>query len=363
MITVVWMIITTAAAVFFFVEIERAKKSAVTEIVLSKAWSNRFARQVLEEKKAEYLEKNEKYHTYSDKKVKKKIKELDKQTASYKKSEEAYFAGKKFSVLDIIPLFGYQLLTDIKLDGDSDLLRKLTLSCERMGYIELERSQETGNKKNSSIYAYYLIASLISFLIVGIMCAFFLGILMINIGNQGISVYVPMLVGFAGPTLYGYLPYDNLRTHALKRQDEIDKEFPNAISKITLLVMAGMNIAKAIEETANSGDSLMYRELRLAVKEINNAATLQSALVRLQCRCNNKYIDKMVTIAAKSYVSGNANLAADLKAVNDECWLDKKHNARRMGEAVQNKLFIPTMLMFVGILIVIIVPAMAGLSL
>ena len=363
MITVVWMVIMTAVAVFFLIEIGKAQKTAVAEIVLSKAWSNRLARQVLEEKKAEYLENNEKYHTYSDKKVKKKIKEWDKQIASYQKTEEAYFSGKRFSVLDIIPLFGYQLLVDIRLDGDSDLLRKLTLSCERTGYIELERDQVTADKKNSSIYAYYLIASLISFLSVGVMCALFLGVLMINIGNQGVSLILPMLVGFAGPTLYGYVPYDNLRSNAAKRQDEIDRDFPNAISKIALLVTAGMNITKAIEETANSDNSLMYRELRLAVKEMNKAATMQSALIRLQCRCNNKYLDKMVTIVTKSYVSGNANLADDLKDVNDECWLDKKHNARRMGEAVQNKLFIPTMLMFVGILIVIIVPAMAGFSL
>lgn len=363
MITVVWMTVVTAAAIFFLVEIGRAQKSAVAEIVLSKAWSNRFARQILEEKKAEYLENNEKYHTYSDKKIKKKVKEWDKQIASYQKTEDAYFAGKRFSLLDIIPLFGYQLLVDIKLDGDSDLLRKLTLSCERTGYVELERDQETGDRKNSSIYAYYLIASLISFLFMGVMLAFFLGVVMINIGNQGVGVFLPMLVGFGGPTLYGYVPYDNLRLHAARRQDEIDRGFPNAISKIALLVTAGMNITKAIEETANSGNSLMYRELRLALKEMNKAATMQSAFIRLQCRCNNKYLDKMVTIITKSYVSGNANLADDLKAVNDECWLDKKHNARRMSEAVQNKLFVPTMLMFIGILVVIIVPAMAGFNL
>ncbi len=126
---------------------------------------------------------------------------------------------------------------------------------------------------------------------------------------------------------------------------------------------AGMNIVKAIEETAESGDSLMYRELRIAVKEMNKASTVQGAFTRLQCRCNNKYLDKMVTIITKSYVSGNENLASDLKGINDECWLDKKHNARRMGEKIQNKLFIPTMLMFIGILVVIVVPAMSGFNL
>ena len=98
------------------------------------------------------------------------------------------------------------------------------------------------------------------------------------------------------------------------------------------------------------------------MKEINQAVTVEAAMVHMQCRCNNKYLDKMVSVISKSYVAGNANLADNLREINAECWLDKKHNSRRMSETVQNKLFIPTMLMFVGILVVIMIPAMAGFN-
>ena len=363
MISVILMGFVTVAAVFFLIETGKASKTAAAEIVMSKAWSSRFARQTLEEKKEEFLEGNAKYHTVPEKKAAKKVKEWDKQISAYQKTEEQYLSGKKFSLLDLIPLPGYQLLADMKLDGDSELLRKLTGRCEHTGYVELERSQETGGKKNSAIYAYYLLASLIAFTYVGVLLAFFVGVVTIAAGNEMGGVVLPMAVCFAGSALYGYIPYDNLRSKAEKRQEEIDLGFPNAISKIALLVTAGMNIVKAIEETARSDDSLMCRELRLTLKEMNQGATVQGAFLRLQCRCNNKYLDKMVTIVTKSYVSGNANLASDLKGINDECWLDKKHNARRMGEKIQNKLFVPTMLMFVGILVVIVVPAMSGFNL
>jgi len=363
MLILVMMGIVTAASVYFLIETGKVNKAAAAEIVLSRAWSNRFARQTLEEKKEEYLERNAKYHTVSEKRAAKKVKEWDKQIAAYLKNEEQYMSGKKFSLLDFIPVLGYQFLVDVKLDGDSDLLRKLTGSCEHTGYVELERSQETGDKKNSSIYAYYLLASLISYVYVGVILAFFVGVVTMAAGNEMVGIVLPMAVCFAGSALYGYIPYDNLQSKAVKRQEEIDQGFPNAISKIALLVTAGMNIVKAIEETAESDDSLMYRELRIAVKEMNQASTVQGAFTRLQCRCNNKYLDKMVTIITKSYVAGNTNLASDLKSINDECWLDKKHNARRMGEKIQNKLFIPTMLMFIGILVVIVVPAMSGFNL
>ncbi len=363
MITTILMIFVTAASVFFLVETGRASRAAAAEVVISRAWSYRFARQELEEKKAAYLERYEKYHAVSQKKAIKTVKEWDKQIAAYKKSEDTYLSGQRFTMLDIIPLFGYQLLVDIRLNGDSDLLRKLALSCERSGYVELERGLETSGKKNSFIYAYYLLASLFSFVFMGAVLSCFFGVAAMAAGKEAMGVLVPMVAVLAGAGLYGYIPYDNLRDKAAKRQEEINQGFPNAISKIALLGTPGMNITKAMEETSVSDDSLIYRELRLAVKEMNQAATMQGALMRLQSRCSNKYLDKMVTIITKSYVSGNANLASDLKAINDECWLDKKHNARRMGEMVQNKLFIPTMLMFVGILVVIIVPAMSGFSL
>ena len=251
--------------------------------------------------------------------------------------------GQKFTLLDLISTAGYQFLVDIRLDGDSNLLRKLTASCEHTGYVELERSQETGDKKNSAIYAYYLLASLIGYIYMGALLAFFLGVVMIAMENEMTGVIMSMAVGFGLAALYGYVPYDNLKSRAAKRQEEIDQGFPNVLSKITLLSMAGMNIVRA--------------------KEVNQAATVQEAFIRLQNRCSNKYLDKMVTVITKSYKSGNSNLADDLKSINDECWLDKKHSARRMGEKIQNKLFIPTMLMFVGILVVIIVPAMAGFNL
>ncbi len=362
MITIVLMAVFTLGVLFFLARAAMADRSAAAEIVLCRAWSYRFARQTLVEQKEEYIDKNNKYHTVKEKKAAKKIKEWDKQIAAYEKNENTYYSGQKFSVLDMITLFGYQLLAAMKLDGNNDLLRKLTSSCEHTGYIELERGQETGEKKNSSIYAFYMLASLFSFLYVGVLLACFLGVLTIAMGNALTGVAMTMAVGFGGCALYGYVPYDNLRAKAKKRQEAIDLGFPNAISEIALLVMAGMSVTKAIEETAASDDSLMYRELRLVLKEMNQGSTVQGALTRLQCRCDNKYLDKMVTIVAKSYTAGNANLASDLKAINDECWLDKKHNTRRMGEVVQNKLFIPTMMMFIGILVVIIVPAMSGFS-
>ena len=251
----------------------------------------------------------------------------------------------------------YNMLVD-----ENEILKKLTASCEQSGFIELERSQETSGKRNSAIYAYYLLAYMTSFVWIGLILMCITGTVMIAAGNEMTGVALPMLGAFGIMALLGYIPYDGLNSRTKRRQEDLNREFPDAVSKITLLVAAG-NMTRAIEQTAQSGNSLIYQELRLVVKEMDRSSTLQGAFMRMQGRCSNKYLDKMITVVSKSYASGNANLADDLKTINDECWLDKKHNARRMSEAVQNKLFIPTMLMFIGILVVIVVPAMAGFNL
>ena len=102
--------------------------------------------------------------------------------------------------------------------------------------------------------------------------------------------------------------------------------------------------------------------MQRVMKEINQSSSVTAAFSSLQSRCSNRYLDRMVSLITKSYSAGNANLAEDLREINRECWLEKKHQSRRMGEVVQNKLFVPTMLMFVGILVVIIIPAMSGFS-
>lgn len=362
MAVIILAVLMTIMAVFFVIECGKENRAATAELVISKAWNSRFSRQDIEEKRELYLKNNEKYHTYSERQVTKKIKEWDKQVADYVKTENAYMSGRAFSIIDGITLFGYQLLSDIGMNAESEMLRTMVSACEHSGYVELERNQVTGDRKNSFIYSYYLIASLFSYAYLGVFLAIFLILLMVFAGRGMKNALIFAVAGFALMLLVGYLPFDGLQTKAKKWQEMIDRDFPNAISKIALLVTAGMNITKAIDETAKSGDTPMYLELQKLMKEINQSVTVEAALTHLQCRCNNKYLDKMVTIISKSYVAGNANLADNLRAINDECWLDKKHNSRRMGEVVQNKLFIPTMLMFVGILVVIIVPAMSGFN-
>lgn len=362
-VVIVIEILLTAMILGFLVLMVKGGQADAVEVVISKAWQNRFAKKDLLEKCAQYIQQNEKYHRYSDKKLEKKKKADEKQIKEYAKKEEKYLSGKNIGIVDLLPLFGYKLCAAAGLDLENAMLRGLITSCEQSGYLELERGQETNGKKNSMIYAYYLLASVISFAYIGILTGLFACLLMIFLGKElNISLVAAGVIAIM-MLIVGYLPLDAVKNKALKRKEEIDKEFPNVVSKLVLLLLSGMNISKALEQTAASGAGLMYQELAMVVKETGQSVSVEGALTHLQGRCDNKYLDKFVTIVSKSFGTGNANLAEDLRGLNDECWLEKKHSARRMAEKVQTKLFVPTMIMFIGILVVIIIPVMSGFNL
>lgn len=356
-------ILFVISVVYFLIGMRKSSQQEIIEVVIAKAWQNRFAKIDLIEKCTGYIRRNEKYHIYSEKKLEKKKKADKKQIDSYAASEEKYLEAKRIGIVDLIPLFGYNFCSVLGLDAESDLLRNLMISCEQSGYVELERGQETNGKKNSVIYSYYILASVISYIYMGVMAGLFLFLLMLFLGKEfGVSLAVTLVV-VAVMAVVGYLPMDALKNKALNRKEEIDRDFPNIVSKLVLLTLSGMNVSNAISQTAQSGDGLIYQELAMVVKESGQSVSLEGALTHLQSRCDNKYLDKLVTLISKSFSSGNANLAEDLRGLNEECWLEKKHSARRMADKVQTKLFIPTMLMFVGILVVIIIPVMSGFNL
>lgn len=363
MLSLFLMIPATVLGILLITQIGRADRMAVVEIVLCKGWSYRFKRQVLEEKKEAYLSDYGKYHSVSQKKAAKKVVGWNKEIEGYRKEEEKYLSGKKLSLPDVIPLFGYRIMDRLQMDANTDMLRALTKKCEHSGYIELEKKQETNGKANAQIYAKYLLAALVSYGTAGVVLACICVALTTALRLESVQSVILGGIALIGPTLAGYLPYDALQTRASVRQEAVDLDFPNVLSKLALLITAGMNLTNAVAETAGSGDTLMYRELRLVMKEMEQGATMAGAFARMQCRCENRFLDRLVSVATKSYTAGNANLAEDLREINAECWLEKKHGARRRTETIQNKLFVPTMLMFVGILVVIVVPAMAGFGL
>lgn len=147
-----------------------------------------------------------------------------------------------------------------------------------------------------------------------------------------------------------------------KRSDEIMSSFSDVVSKLALLVNAGLILQEAWERTSLSGESLIYREMRHSVEEMRNGTALVDALFGFGQRCMLPEIRKFSSTLIQGVSKGNSELAGMLTQQSKEVWNLKRQNVHRQGELANSKLLLPMCVTFIGILIMIMVPIFTNLG-
>lgn len=157
---------------------------------------------------------------------------------------------------------------------------------------------------------------------------------------------------------YGTLPKKKIQ----ERSDELLHDFSEVVSKLALLTNAGMILREAWQEVAVGGDSIIYREMRKTVVDMENGTAEIDAIYEFGCRCIIPEIKKFTTTVIQGMTMGNRELTLMLQQQSKEVWQLKKQLVRREGERASSKLMIPICIMFVGILVMILVPIFTNLG-
>ena len=174
-----------------------------------------------------------------------------------------------------------------------------------------------------------------------------------------IMAFIVMLV-FSGLSYYyfGILVTQKIQ----KRSDELLHDFSEVVSKLALLTNAGMILREAWQQVAAGGDSTIYLEMRTAVNDMNNGVADVDAIYNFGTRCIIPEIKKFTSTIVQGITKGNSELTMMLQSQSKEVWQLKKQLVRREGEKAASKLMIPICIMFIGILIMIIIPIFANLG-
>lgn len=176
-------------------------------------------------------------------------------------------------------------------------------------------------------------------------------------GNSVMLLFIGLILAWLIMWYVDELLNDQLE----ERHDQLLADFPQMLSKMTLLVNSGMVVRDAWNKIAENGDRALYKEMRLTVMEMKNGVTEAEAYMHFADRCSMKEIKRFSATMVQSLQKGNSEIAVFLKNMSDEMWEEKKHMVKRKGEAANSKLIVPTALIFIGILVMIMVPAMSGL--
>lgn len=148
----------------------------------------------------------------------------------------------------------------------------------------------------------------------------------------------------------------------LKRSDELLHDFSEVVSKLALLTNAGMILREAWQEVAFGGNGIIYVEMQTAVNDMNNGVSEIDAIYDFGTRCIIPEIKKFTSTIIQCMTKGNSELTAMLQEQSREVWQLKKQLVRREGEKAASKLLIPICIMFVGILVMILVPIFTNLG-
>ena len=139
-------------------------------------------------------------------------------------------------------------------------------------------------------------------------------------------------------------------------------DLPQALSKLTLLIYSGMVVRDAWKRTAITGTRQLYIELQQTSLEIENGVMEIEAYRNFAERCGVKEVKKFSTLIIQNLKKGNEELAMFLNDLSDEMWEMKKNEVKQKGEKANSKLLLPVFLIFIGILILVLVPMMNGMG-
>lgn len=165
---------------------------------------------------------------------------------------------------------------------------------------------------------------------------------------------------FAGLAYYYFGALTSKRIQ--KRSEEMLSDFSNVVSKLALLTNAGMILRDAWEQIAYTGKSTIYQEMQKSVDEMHNGKSEIDALSAFGSRCIIPEIKKFTSTIIQGLVKGNSELVLMLQQQSREVWGQKKQFVNRQAEKAASKLLIPILIMFLGILIMVLVPILSNIG-
>ena len=245
---------------------------------------------------------------------------------------------------------GYVLQREIAAIGKGDIHKSIMSKCF-----------ELYGKKYATEKTKQILAKLLSYPLIGVACTFMIATAVVGL-NDPAAGFAILGIGTVLVLVLTYAIFDELNDSVRKRRSAIIKQFPNVASKLALLVTSGMIMDRAWKETAYSREAELYQEMRITSGELDNLVSPESAYGNFINRCNTKESAKLASAIMQNLSKGNAEIGKLLKDMAREAWLERRHIAKRDAEKANSRLMIPTMLLFLAILVMLMVPVAMNFS-
>lgn len=173
-------------------------------------------------------------------------------------------------------------------------------------------------------------------------------------------------LGFLAAMAAAYAAKEKKEKQLLKRKRKLLLSYPEFVSKLSLLLGAGMTISGALRKMnqmylkrkkAGGREETVYEELNQMICELDNGMGELRAYQRFSDSCNLQPYRKLVSLLISGQKIGNYKLMEQLNEEADRVFLERKNTARRLGEEAGTKMLLPMMMMLIIVMGIVVIPA------
>lgn len=155
-----------------------------------------------------------------------------------------------------------------------------------------------------------------------------------------------------------------------ERQEQLMLDYPELVTKLALLVGAGMTVANAWNRIATdyrtkremTGERrFAYEEMLITIYELESGISQKEAFEHFGKRCRAPCYIKLATLLSQNLRKGSTNVFEILQEEAALAFDDRKKLAKKKGEQAGTKLLFPMMILLGIVMVLMIVPAFTGL--
>lgn len=189
------------------------------------------------------------------------------------------------------------------------------------------------------------------------------------------SERMPLKLLFLGIIAAGCVPLvekSRKQEEEKRRKEKLQSEYPELVSKLTILLGAGMTLFSAWNKIATNYSNKrknntipihsLYEEMLITCHEIESGVGEARAYERFGERCGLHRYRKFCSLLVQNLRKGTRGLVQLLEQEVSDAFEERKNLAKKSGEEAGTKMLFPMMMMFGIIIVIIMVPAFFSLQ-
>ena len=175
--------------------------------------------------------------------------------------------------------------------------------------------------------------------------------------NRFVLIFI---LGVGSTVLIAFAMDDGLKKKTEERQAGLLYEYPEFISKLALLMGAGMSLNGALRriyaDHVKDTDPL-YEELGIVIHNLDNGILEERAMEDFGKRTGLVEYRKFCSLLAVNLKKGSFNVKEMLEKEAEDAFLKHQSLIRKRGEEAGTKLLLPMVMMLVLVIAIIMIPA------